>query len=198
MFKPLLERIKKIKPRVICVEAAHIYTNETPSDDHFFCAQVGSRVVEAISGNGSSIVKMLFIDDYHPAESILDLDAYIGKLERAGFTPDEVMRESSLTESAHRLLESLNGQTVKREGKTYLDEPNLFLVGADGTLGCNLLDAALYLEKFEKFDFSVTILPETYRSQQNGVRRLLKVLGHETVPVANVYYNTQGKIKLGF
>lgn len=198
MLKPLIERFEGIKPQVICVEAAHIYANETPDDDHFFCAEVGSRIVEALSGNGTNIVKMLFVDDYHPSpeEDILNLHAYISKLEEAGFAPDTVITESSLAESARRLLESLNGQTVQRDGKIYLNKPNLFLVAADGTLSCTLLDAVLYMEKFKQFDFSVTVLSEAYKGQQKNVRKFLKVLGYETVPVANVYYDSRKEIKL--
>lgn len=200
MFKPLLEKLDEIKPRVVCVEAAHIYTNETPSDEHFFCAQIGARVVKALSGNGANIVKMLFVDDYHPdpEEDILNLHAYVSKLEQAGFAPDTVITESSLTDSALCLLKSLNGQTVQRGGKICLDKPNLTLIAEDGTLSCNLLDAALYMEKFKNFDFSITVLPETYKAQQKNVRKLLKVFGHETVPFANVYYDSRKEIKLGF
>lgn len=198
MFKPLLEKLEGIKPRVVCVEAAHIYTNETPGADHFFCAQVGVRVVEALSSNGARIVKMLFIDDYHPIleEAILNLPVYISRLEQAGFTPDMVVTESSLVESARRLLETLNGQIVERDGKLCLNKPSLVLTAEDGTLTCNLLDAALYLEKFKNFDFSITVLPEAYKAQQKNVRKLLKAFGHETVPIANVYFDTRKGIKI--
>lgn len=198
MFKPLLEKLAEIKPQAICVEAAHIYTNETPGDDHFFGAQIGVRIFGAISGNGARVVKMLFVDDYHPESeaALLNLPAYTDELGRIGFAPDTVISESGLAEAALQLLGLLNGQTVRRDGKICLAKPNLVLVAADGTLSCNLLDAALYLEKFKNFDFSITVLPETYKVQQKNVRKLLKVFGHETVPFANVYYNSQKEIKL--
>ena len=198
MFKPFLKKLEGIKPQVVCVEAAHIYTNETPGDDHFFCAQVGARVVEALSSNGARIVKMLFIDDYHPSpeEATLNLPVYISRLKQAGFTPDTVVTESSLADSACRLLESLNGQIVERGGKLCLNESNLVLIAEDGTLSCNLLDATLYLEKFRNFDFSVTVLPEVYKTQQKNVRKLLKAFGHKTVPIANVYFDTRRGIKI--
>ena len=200
MFTSLLEKLERTKPGVVCVEAAHIYTNETPSDDHFFCARIGARVVEALAGNGARVVKMLFVDDYHPKpeEAALNLPAYMSELERAGFAPDMVITESSLAESARSLVYSLNGQTIQRDGEICLAKPNLALIAKNGALSCNILDAALYLEKFRKFDFSITVLPEIYKAQQKNVRKLLKAFGHETVPIANVYYNVQGKIKLSF
>jgi hypothetical protein len=199
MFGPLLNKLDQLKPQSICVEAAHIYTNETPGEEHLYCAKLGAQVVEVLSQKGFSPVKMLFVDDYHPnpMESTLDLRAYIKGLEQEGFNPDVVIMESALAKPAFCLSRSFNGQSEVREGRLCLRKPNLVLVAEDGSLSCNILDAALYVSKFSMFSFSITVLPDVYKGQQRNVRKVLKALGYERIPLANVYYTAERKVTVG-
>lgn len=200
MFTSLLERLDRLRPRTICVEAAHIYINETPNEEHFFCAQLGAQLANALSQNGFKPTRMLFVDDYHPRidQVAFSLKTYIEKLTDEGFPPDEVVMESTLVKPAFCLMRSLPGERVKKNGRLYLRKPNLALMDDDGTISCNLLDATLYLDKFRNFHYSITVLPESYKGQQRNVKKLLQVFGQTDFPAANVYYSQDKVVKVNF
>lgn len=193
----LLQKLKQGGAKKVCVEAAHIYVDQEPCEEHSFCAQVGAQLSEALLLKGMEITKMLFVDDYHPDISTapFPMSHYLELLEGQGFHPDEVVMESDLVKPAFCLMRTADGQTVTEGERVFLRQPRLALM-TNGVFSCNILDAALYLDKFNRFDYTVTVLPAGYKDQQKNVRRMLKAFGHENFPVTNVFYDEKREIRL--
>lgn len=197
----------KQRPKV-CVEAAHIYTDEVPGFKHQLGAVIGANVCRILGGMGVDVQRMLFVDDFNAVSNDLSLSEYGEFIGEHGFTPDIVVMESTLVDDANRLIGQLEeaGLTERnRNGATVLKKNNkrdkdIVLVKSPimGSIpACNALDAALYLRKFETAGVCVTILDKQWQDQQNSVKKVLKALGKD-IPILEVYYLENGEIEVDF
>jgi hypothetical protein len=187
-----------------CVEAAHIYSDESPDVTHELAAKVGASTCLALANLGVEVSGLLFVDDYNPSSFDLDLEKYMGMLNAQGFPVSKVVMESSLQNYACCLVDELeaNGMTKrKKDGKVYLLGGSQILLKKSDLLGnkpaCDVLDAAFYINKSEEAGLCVTVLPFDYREQQEKVKELLKILGYE-ISILNVYFNQEGEVDLDF
>lgn len=203
-----LQFVSKIatQKQVVCVEAGHIYTDETPSLTHEIGAMVGSEYCKALERIGIQVQKMLFIDDFNAKSQDLDIDSYTGILAKHGFMPDSIIMESSLFESAQDVISQLEAREmidVNRHGAIILKkydkkEKDIVLQKSPnmgGAPACAALDTALYLKKYEDSGICLTVLPTEWKGQQNGVKKVLKALGKK-VPIIEVYYTDEGDIEV--
>lgn len=205
-FIPALTSDKQ-KP-VVCVEAGHIYTDESPTIRHEIGAIVGKNVSNILEGLGVQVQRMLFVDDYHPTTHSLDLDSYQKLLAERGFVADKVVMESSLNDAAEDVITLLQDKSlidVKKNGaiilkKTHKKEKDIVLRKSPemgGAPACAALDTALYLKKSESTGVCVTILHDEWKEQQSGVKKVLKALGKD-IPILEVYYSDYGDIEVDF
>lgn len=192
----IIEFVRKNDIRSVCIEAAHIYSDEKVNTEHLQSAKLGAELSKLLDSEKVLVKNMLFIDDYHPKSHILNINEYLDMLVSQGFIPDLVVWEKDLALMATNLTYSLNGQTQKEAGRISLIKPNLTLINADGELSCNILDATLYASKFSLFQLSITVLPATFKGQQKNVRKVLKALGYDTTPMANVFFESDGNINV--
>ena len=183
--------IRKNNPVSACVEAAHIYMDETPGEQHLQSATIGKRIADELSKKNLLVSKALFIDDYNPDSNswVLDVDKYVDCLMLAGFSPDIITMESSLEIPAMILFSKLKieNNLVHEENGIYLEKKKACLT-MDGRPVCNLLDAALYVAKMSMFDLVVTVLPRSFRGQQKKTRKILRSMGYFKLPIFNIYY----------
>ena len=185
------------KELTVIVEAAHIYTNETPGEDHQLSAQVGSTMSNLLGLLGYPMQRWLFIDNYNPhfqeKPIVLDEGEYCKQLQAWGFFPDHVVYEQDLVPAAkdvlahlvaqgHAYKHPLTGNFLLQKGNINLYEPKRDHVK------CALLDACLYLEKVKQSGCSITILEEQYVPQQKATMTILKKLGIDTSLLVPVYY----------
>jgi hypothetical protein len=187
----------------VCVEAGHIYVDETPNGQHHLGLKLGGMFAEIIGKTIPSVIKMLFVDDYNPSVSTLDFSKYLELAESLGFKPDTIIWESSLVDDAHRFVEKLSSAdatVVCPEGHTHTRHQNIRLRYVDDRLACCSLDAALYARRFLEYDFNLTILPGEsaceYKKQQKNVRRLLRLAGIENLPMANIFFYQDGRFNI--
>lgn len=199
----LAELLAKKRVKKVCIEAGHIYMDEIPNGQHHLSLKLGGMFAEILGRTIPSIVKMLFIDDYNPSVSTLQLPEYLELAESLGFSPDVTVWESSLVSDARKFVGKLNeaGATViNPEGHTHTRHQNIRLRYVDDRLTCCSLDAALYARRFREYDFNLTILPGEseceYRKQQRNVRRLLRLAGIENLPLANVFFYQDGNFSI--
>ena len=197
------EELVKRRVEKVCVEAGHIYVDESPNGQHCTSLKIGAIFADAISKVIPSVTKMLFVDDYNPEVSTLDLPEYLKTAAELGFAPDLIVREASLVEEAHRLVEKLgtnNATCVSSDGHTHTRQQNIRLRYVNDRLSCCALDATLYVRKFRDYDFNLTILPGEstceYKKQQRNVRRLLRLLEIKDLPLVNVFFNENGSFTL--
>lgn len=197
-FSEIHRWVDKHQPRSVCVEAAHIYMNATPNDEHYFSAQVGARLSEELETKDCFVSKMLFIDNYNPGpdEFVLDVEGYLAHLRQEEFGPNIVTFETALELPARNLLMSLNNNVYKLEGRIFLNHRNILVMDHERPT-CNLLDATLYVAKFSLFELSITVLPNSYKTQQASVRRVLRALGYTHLSIINVYFDENRQITIG-
>lgn len=196
--------LSKKRVKKICIEAGHIYVDEEPNGQHHQSLRIGAVFAEILGRHLPNVKKMLFVDDYNPKTSCLDIGKYVETAAELGFRPDILVWESSLCRDAKHITDRL-----LKDGAAHLDgqghvctrKQNIRLKYATGKFTCSALDAALYLHKLDKHDFAITILPDgsahEYRKQQRNVRRLLRILGRTEVPIANVYFDIDGNFVIG-
>lgn len=194
-FSLIEQWIKKNNPASICIEAAHIYLDETPNGQHTTSAKIGAEIFQKLDSNGKAILvtNQLFVDDFHPKTQNVVLEEYIGTLREVGFEPDILTFEKKMELPAKNLLATLKGFVKCKNGNYYLNHGNI-LVLKDDVPTCCLLDAALYVAKISMFDLAITVLPEEYKKQQKKVFHILRALGYDNPPIINVFFNEKGEI----
>lgn len=192
------------------VEAGHIYAGLQPEATEVMGLEIGSHVKSVLSELGMSVSTMLFVDDYNRTGDIdSTIKSTISYGDELGFSPGEIVLEKDLVQKAEELIVKLSGT-----GATVIRKSRIrFLVGRskDGRYDyyidlkvgpkytCEVLDAALYLEKAEKTNngLLVTVLPDGYKQQQKKTKDLVRAAGCNA-PILNVYYNNAGKIEVDF
>jgi len=209
---PQLETIQTLtaqsQNRLVCVEAGHIYTDETPNELHEVGARVGANVCTVLENMGIKIQKMLFIDDYNAESHDLNIGDYQELLSKCGFSADKLVMESSLENDAIQIIDDLekiflieenkNGSLILKKGHKREKEIVLRKSPSMGaTPACVALDTALYLKKYEEAGLCVTILHSIWKDQQKGVQKVLKALGKE-LPILSIFYSEEGEIEVDF
>lgn len=205
----LINTVSAAKQRpVACVEAGHIYTDETPSLSHEIGAMVGANFCTELERMGIVVQRMLFVDDYNATSNDLNLADYSSLLSKHGFAVDRTVMESTLREDAEKVIARLQASSMaelNRNGAVILKknqkrEKTIVLQKSSSTGGgpaCAALDAALYLLKAREAGLCVTVLHQQWKDQQEGVKKVLKALG-ENVPILEVYYSDDGDIEVEF
>lgn len=190
-FSEILQYAKGHRLTSVCVEAAHIYMDEVPGDEHDFSASLGAQLAKELELADCLVTKMLFVDNINPnpLEFTLDVNRYRDRLQQKGFAPDIVALEAALELSARNLLESLESSDIHRkDDQVFLNHRNILLMDHNRP-SCCLLDAAMYVAKLSIFELVITVLQGKYRSQQKKVRKILRALGYTHLPVINVYFD---------
>lgn len=195
------------------VEAGHIYANKTASLEQKAGLQIGALVGEKFSDLGLNITTMLFVDNYNVPENNLltAVNSCLSAGVEAGFPIDNVVYEKEIVTSgkAQKLIDELVSEVGIQSVITRKNRIRL-LVGRqkDGRhkypldlkvkkdflnewkYTCELIDAALYLEKASMTNngLLVTVLPIGYRFQQGRAKDILKTLNFGA-PILNIYYH---------
>ncbi len=196
--------LTNLKGKKVIVEAAHIYTNEEQSLEHAISASIGGAVGYYLTTQGIENAPWLFVDNYNPTfegkPSLFEVKDYIQSLIPYGFYPQKVVYEADLVVMALDLLQDLiaKGQTWtnRKTGKVMLKDANVLLYDpAQNHLKCSLMDACLYMMKREEADAFVTILQQSYESQQQGTKRVLEKVGFDTTVIVPAYYTFTGGLQ---
>ncbi|MBP6098549.1 MAG: hypothetical protein KA477_01040 [Candidatus Levybacteria bacterium] len=193
---------------VVCIEAGHIYTDETPSLSHEIGAIVGHNVSQILEGMGVTVQKMLFVDDYNALSHNLNVEEYRSLLNSHGFEPDILVMESSLVQDAYQVIAELevnsltetnkNGALILK--KNHKKEKDIVLrksPSMESLPACAALDTALYIKKNERAGICVTVLHEKWKSQQEAVKKVLKALGKD-IPILEIFFTDYGEIEIDF
>lgn len=203
-------QILSITTSTALVEAGHIYAGLQPEATEVMGLEIGSHITSVLSELGMNVSTMLFVDDYNRVGDIdSTIRSSISSGHDLGFFPEQIVLEKDLVLRAEELIVKLSGTgaTVTRKSRVR------FLVGRskDGRYDyfidlkvgpkytCEVLDAALYLEKAEKTNngLLVTVLPDGYKGQQKRTKELVRAVGCNA-PILNVYYDKTGKIEVDF
>lgn len=163
------------------IEFAHIYVNESPTNEHFTSAAIAQKTIRDLEASGMTFVISVLIDDYNPTDSILNIKKYIKELEAIGINPDYVIMESSLTAYKDPALNEMNGK-IKRLYSKYINKspkcPCSFLVAIWHLLRLGALDSSKIVSQTNDKPFAaeriITILPERYKSIEKKAMDIIK------------------------
>jgi len=200
----LLRLITVNKLEKVCVEAGHIYCDQKPGAEHTIGFGIGSEICNQLISKGIVPHRLVFIDNYNPEKNDFCLKNYIEVANSFQFEPAEIVWEADLVEEAEQLIQKLinaDQTTNDQNGRLVTKKSSIKLRSSRGTVGCCALDAALYVRRFKNYDFNITVLPKTnhqnYKDQQQGVRRILRLLGYEKLNLANIFFSEDGSFTVG-
>lgn len=184
---------------LVVVEAAHFYAERGLDPLALLGAQLAIDLVNEIAGWGKEVEQMLFVDDIGYKQKEPDISNELELLGGIGYTPKQIVYESSLVASGETLI----GQLV-RAGKTKVHGGRLKLTkgffplrgkaGNSNSPSCEVLDSVLYIRKLQSAQGAITILPESYYTQQDKTRKVLQSAGVMTPNVLLVCYDQSGEI----
>lgn len=205
-FGKLVRYLQHRRIEAVAIEAGHIYVDEMPGDKHLRSFVVGAEVLSALVAHGIRPMPIVFIDNYNPPTNGLCLRSYLSLARGSGFFQPHcepeglIFWEADMVSGAEEILANLRGQHLVQEGPNgellTAGHGNIMLRKADGKLSCALLDAAFCLHRFNQFPYHLTVLPKKdehydYKHQQRNVRKLLRLLGWDDIPVANVFFQSE-------
>jgi hypothetical protein len=170
------------------VEAGHFYANNPITTEELYGLDIGGQVTQKLQDIGLIIIPCILVDNYNAPDIYSQQN--LSQLAESGYNTDWVFWEREVVPDAEELLEKLasGNKTKSKKGKTYLKEGFSLLVDDKGTYSCSLLDAGLYVNKYYlSGGMCLTILPETFKPQQETTKRILKAAEYN-IPIMNIYY----------
>jgi hypothetical protein len=175
----------------VVIEAGHIYVTERPTAAHLAACRAGAKLRDDLSAAGIAVRTMLYVDDYsnRPDGWTLDLKSYVEEITAVGFAPDVIVTESLVAALAVDVVERLRrrGRLLWKGGALYVNGDSVRVVGKRAPLSCELCEAALFELKQRMAEWSVTVLPASYREQQKRARGVFAALGHSVLASACIY-----------
>ena len=197
--KMLQGKITYGEQKSVIVEAGHIYTNQLPNSEQDISIDQGVKVLQLGKLLGFCMKPWLFIDNYNPQFqnnlSLLDEQAYISSITAKGFIPQKVIYESDLIPQAKEIVDYLlkkeEALPESKTGKVILKKEKILLYNpAEDKYYCSLLDACLYQQKLNESEICITILDQSYASQQKGTKTIVSKLGIDSSKIIPFYYHT--------
>lgn len=206
-FDKFLRTLRFNKVTAVTVEAGHIYANQAPATEQQEGFAIACKLCTKLSSEGITTRKIVFIDDYNVDRNGFFLEGYLRFATDYGFAPENVFWESHMAEHAKALIDKLSeqGSLESGNGQELLTvKQKIKLRHSDGRFTCAVLDAAFHLERFRQFGYNITVLPtrseqfpeHDYQKQQRNLRRLLRLLGNDTSPLATVFFEQQRTVNI--
>lgn len=202
--RKLMEQLHHLKAKRVCVEAGHIYADKSVAEEQIISFRIGAAVCELLKSKSITPLPMVLIDNYNASMNDFDVVTYLAVAKECGFALDDerVILEGDMQQHAHDIICQLRDENCIKKGpreSLFTSRYNIQLVHTDGRLSCPLLDSAFSLFRFKKHDFDITILPQdspehNYKKQQQNVRRILRLLGVNPIPLANAFFDKEGVV----
>lgn len=191
------------------IEFSHIYQDEPFSNEHETSVLILKELLRNYQQNGQTVVTSILIDDYHSQEHVWSENELLDQVSSFGCQPDVLAFEGSFVKLASDLINELPEQFKRiehfcKEKKcvvffvdgqvkfslldqfAYEDVPKCVLLSCTWLL-CKLGILPFPKDSFKRLNQEVdlssrtilSILPESYRSVEENVYRLLLALGYE-------------------
>lgn len=186
------------------IEAGHFYEVNGPTK----ASVVGWKIGQILTNTINDARLALFIDDYHTEQNFLEKGDYtLNASKNIGKTmkneADVIFYENDFyKKSKQRIIQLLDNSQVKlKRGQVSksgirlatINNKDLSLDKATFTPTCTLLDFMLLEEKSKIAPHQTIVLPETYRHQQEGLKKILGSIAIDNlVSYSNHYFNLEG------
>lgn len=156
------------------IELAHIYVNEDPTEEHDKAIILAAQRVESIGIDPSLVTTSILIDDYNPAEKILDTRYFLSYLEKKGLVPDYYVYEARLPEFKDQLLGEMTGR-LQRQYTEYIKKT--------GKCPCSFLIAVWYLVRLGYFSHDGIVNSVSGEGKPFVAENIINILPHRYVGV---------------
>jgi hypothetical protein len=189
----ILLQQNNIVHKAAVVEAGHFYANNPITTEELQGLTIGIQATQKLKDMGLVVIPCTLVDNYNAPDIYSQQN--LSQLKNDGYSTDWVFWEKEVVADAEELLGKLSdGNKIKqKKGKTYLKEGFSLLVDDTGKYSCSLLDAGLYVNKFFlSGGICVTVLPETFKPQQETTKKILKAAAYN-IPIMNIYYAQDSK-----
>lgn len=191
----LVSSLKTAKVRKIILEGGHIYGDEEPGEKHFNDMKLTGLLRAHLLQQGFGVESLLMVDDFHPAENTLDVEAYKAAALQVGWPIDHLAFESEMAPLAEAMIETLKqlGKVAAQGNGLVLNDGRMgahLLTPENGELSCAVLDSALSLVKYRilKGQAVVNVLDRGLKGQQRNTRQIVRaVLGEKRLPFFNFF-----------
>ncbi len=191
----LVSSLKTAKVRKLILEGGHIYGDEEPGEKHFSDMKLTGLLRAHLLQQGFDVESLLMVDDFHPAENTLDVDAYKAAALAVGWPIDHLAFESEMAPLAEAMIETLRklGKVAAQGDGLVLNDGRMsahLLTPEKGELSCAILDSALSVIKYRilKGQGVVNVLDRGLKGQQRNTRQIVRaVLGEKRLPFFNFF-----------
>jgi len=184
------------------IEFAHIYTNESFSQEHIKAVEILREKELELKDKRLSYVKLVMIDNYNPSDHILNIDNFFQDLKKVGGNSDAFIFEADLVQYKDFALDLMSKRHensyrkyIKENGKIpcsfliyvwYMIRLGIIEIKVGSQI--HLLNKDLNTIKGEKI---INILPERYKSVEKKAMEAIKksdvnekILNH----IETIYY----------
>ncbi|MDO8582936.1 MAG: hypothetical protein Q7R51_00210 [bacterium] len=213
----------KTSSPMIDVEGVQYYAISRDHDqlpDIITGTKISKKIASTLQMKGFSIRRSVFFDDVEFERAnqarasrtfaiINHLNVIDHAIEDSGWEAEKTYYESRYEYPAKDLIARIKGAAkdspsirISADGKRVLyyednKRKSIKLLGKDRDQdypSCEVLDACVYEDKLSGgVDAAITVLPESYRDQQNRVKKLFEIIG-KVPPVLTVFFKPDGKI----
>lgn len=134
------------------IEFAHIYSDEAGlSKEQIDSIKQTKKFIRELRQKKKTYTLSLLVDEYHPKYTKLNLNRFLGDLERHGVAPTYVVFESKLITPAKMLINSI-GPNYKKHKKFHpklnVSEEVTLLDAGDGLIDLEVKGEVIHLAKY--------------------------------------------------
>jgi hypothetical protein len=160
----------------VSIEYAHIYTNNKINEEHQKSLEILGELQKNLKQKNQTSNLLVLVDDYSFPDPTFDYDEFSDWLDKDGFKPDLILRESQLIPACDQVLQLIKNQKLKQQNVDYIKAKKY---------PCSLFVAAWYLLRLGHithpiFDTQyqatklVNILPESFKPFEDKAVELIK------------------------
>lgn len=178
------------------IEYAHIYTNSEIKKEHHTALQELRIVKEQQDINNNSYSLIILVDDYSFPDPTFEYDEFINWLDKSGFKPDFIYRESQLIPLCDEVLKLINDNKLKKKLVNYIKNKKY---------PCSLFIAAWYLLrlgllKHPAFDENIVakqlinILPESFKPYEDDCLKIISATKYNAAVKHIIHNYIEGRL----
>ena len=164
----------------ISIEYAHIYTNQSVSEEHQSSLHILSGLRAGLGANETSAL-VVMVDDYSSPDPAFDYAGFSSWLQGQGHGPDLLIRESQLIPVCDAVLGLVQKDALKQQITDYIKTkkyPCSLFIAAWYLLRLGRLTAPTFPESL-KAKRLINILPESFKPFENKGLEIISATPHK-------------------
>lgn len=181
---------------LVSIEYAHIYTNQHISEEHQLSVDVLGEIVAQNKQVNKQSSLVVMVDDYSFPDPSFDYDTFVRWLDKQGFKPDVLFRESQLIPVCDQVLEIMQDEQLKQQLTDYIKAkkyPCSLFIAAWYLLRLGKLESRLFPEALRATEL-INILPESFKPFEDKGLEIIGATPHAECLQAITYKFLPGRL----